>query len=701
VRRRILALGRVALAVPLMVAVAAAATGWLYTIGPFAPVPGPRIGDGLPLDELSKRASVPLLAFVAVWVAAAALLGLLARFARIERLTAALLLALGVGAWGYLATGVSILVIRQIPADVAFHDAARHHAVYIAAALAGLAGALLGRARTGSRSRWPLVLAAFVLVAGGLDVLHAILPVHRTSLLERLAPGAVEPAARALAVPVGVALMLLGRGLARRKKRAWRLAVIVLLASTALHIFHGVPAAAVANGLLAVALVARRQDFTAPGDPSTRPRVLLRGGLFFNGIYAYGAAALWVNRLMADRPFTLPFSISETTRALVGLSVVRGSAHLSGDFAGWFPASILILELVAAVTVLGPWLAPWRYRLRQEAEERERARSLVTAYGDDTLAPFALRADKSYFFGDGGRAFLAYRVVGGVAIVSGDPIGPEAELPQLVARFVEFAHARDWRLAILGASDRCLPLYRSLGLQSLYHGDEAVVETSAFSLEGRTIRKVRQSVHRLERAGYTVQIATPRELSGALRAELEGVATVWRGAEPERGFAMALDALFRLDGDDAVFVIGRGPNGWAEGFLHFAVTRAGAALSLSTMPRLRTTPNGFTEWLVCEAIAWARANGYERVSLNFAPFAALLEPEALLSPGQRLQRRALLGMKGHFQLDNLLLFNRKFQPRWTPRYVVFERRLDLPRVGIAALAAESYLPFQRQAKAAV
>jgi hypothetical protein len=32
---------------------------------------------------------------------------------------------------------------------------------------------------------------------------------------------------------------------------------------------------------------------------------------------------------------------------------------------------------------------------------------------------------------------------------------------------------------------------------------------------------------------------------------------------------------------------------------------------------------------------------------------------------------------------------------------VFERRLDLPRVGIAALAAESYLPFQRQAKAAV
>ena len=49
------------------------------------------------------------------------------------------------------------------------------------------------------------------------------------------------------------------------------------------------------------------------------------------------------------------------------------------------------------------------------------------------------------------------------------------------------------------------------------------------------------------------------------------------------------------------------------------------------MPRLRTTPNGFNEWLICEAIDWARDNGFERVSLNFAPFAALLAPEAELT----------------------------------------------------------------------
>jgi lysyl-tRNA synthetase class 2 len=157
---------------------------------------------------------------------------------------------------------------------------------------------------------------------------------------------------------------------------------------------------------------------------------------------------------------------------------------------------------------------------------------------------------------------------------------------------------------------------------------------------------------------------------------------------------MALDRLFRLGDSDALFVIGFDSEDRVTGFLHFAVSAAGRALSLSSMPRLRDSPNGLNEWLICETIAWARDAGYSRVSLNFAPFAALLTPEAQLSRSQEVQRQALLRLKGHFQLDNLLLFNRKFGPNWERRFVVYERRRDLPRVGVAALAAEAYLPFQ-------
>jgi lysyl-tRNA synthetase class 2 len=372
----------------------------------------------------------------------------------------------------------------------------------------------------------------------------------------------------------------------------------------------------------------------------------------------------------------------------------RGADHLSGAVADWFPIATFLLGAGALAFLLVEWLAPWRYRLKQDPYERLLAGAIVGEWGADTLAPFALRADKSYFFSECESAFLAYRVVGGVAIVAGDPIGQAPVCPELVRRFIDFAHERGWRVAVLGVSEASLDLYRSLGLHALYHGDEAVVDTATFSLEGRSIRKVRQSVHRLTAAGFTVRTLRPSEIDGVLGSELEQIAHDWRGDAPERGFVMAIDALFRLGDDDALFVVGFDADGRAAGFLHFAVACRGSALSLSSMPRRDDVPNGFTEWLICRSIEWARANGLARVSLNFAPFAALLAPDAELTPAQRAEAVALRHLKGWFQLDNLLLFNRKFFPTWEPRFVVYERRRDLPRVGVAALAAESYLPFQ-------
>jgi lysyl-tRNA synthetase class 2 len=686
-RRR---LGEISLASLAGLAVLPAASGWLYLMGPERELPGPRIGDALPLDELSRRSAASLIAFLAVWGVAALLLGLLARLLRAEPLTAALLLALGVGGWGYLVTGASLLVVRQIPAESAFRAAGQVRAVYVAAALAGLGAALLAGRPGWRRARLPFVLAWFVAAAGGLGVLDAILPEHTGTLLAELEPG-VHPLASALAAPLGMALVYVSPGLARGRRRSWQLAVALLLVSTTLHLLHG-DYGAISTGLVLIALVARRQDFTAPGDPAARPRILVRAVLLCAAIYGYGAAALAINRVEADQPLTVRLVFGETSRALLGLGL-RGSAHLSGGIGHWFAPSVLALGLASVAILLHDWLAPWRYRLCQEAPERTLASALVGAWGLDTLAPFVLRADKSYFIGTNRRAFLAYKTVGGVAIVSGDPIGPLDAFDELIAGFIEFAHERDWRVAILGVSERSLELYRRHGLHGLYHGDEAIVETAAFSLEGRPIRKVRQSVHRLRKAGFTADALHPRQVDPGLRASLEAIACEWRGDEPDRGFVMALDSLFRLEGEDAVFVIGRGPDGTPAGFLHFAVCRRASALSLSSMPRLRDTPNGYTEWLICEAVSWAREHGFARVSLNFAPFAALLAPEAELSRLEQIERRALLAMKGRFQLDNLLLFNRKFFPRWERRFVVYERRRDLPRVGIAALAAEAYLPF--------
>ena len=137
--------------VPAAVATCVVAAGWLYMTDPGQWIPGPRIGEALPLDELSHHAGAPVLLFVVVWAAAGAVLGIVGRRRRIDRLTAGLLLALLVGMVVYVDTAISIATVRQIPAQHAFDHAAGLPAVYLAAALAGLGGALLGHVRVSGR----------------------------------------------------------------------------------------------------------------------------------------------------------------------------------------------------------------------------------------------------------------------------------------------------------------------------------------------------------------------------------------------------------------------------------------------------------------------------------------------------------------------------------------------------------------------
>jgi lysyl-tRNA synthetase, class II len=672
----------------------AAAIGWLYLLRGSS-LPGPQVRDVLPLDELPGHASVPAALFAAVWLTVALAVGLVVRAARVERLVSALLFALVTGALLFVATGVSIFVVRQIPAGVAFKAAGRVEAVYLSAALAGLGGAALGVRRTSGR-RWPTLLALLVAAAGILDVASAITPAidSRLRLVENATPNFVPKVATALVVPAGLMLVVLARGLWRRRRRAWQLTLAFVVASAVLHLLKGLDyEEATANLLLALALIARRNDFAGRGDPSVRVHLAARALLYTLVIFVYGFVALWVNRIAVDQSFTLVFALKETGESLVGAELT-GARHVGGEFGRWFPLSVLLLGVTAAFSLLWSWLAPWRYRLNQEGRQRVIAHALVKQFGVDTLAPFALRGDKSYFFSEDERAFLAYKVVAGVAVVSGDPVGPADAVQPLLLRFLRFAHECDWRVAIIGAGERYLPSYHAAGLRSLYHGEEAVVATEGFSLEGRAIRKVRQSVARLEREGYRAEVLYAGEVHDELRAELEDIFDDWRGGAATKGFTMELDTLFRLEGDDAIFVVGRDGDGCPQGFLHFVIAAPARALSLSSMPRRRTTPNGFNEWLVVTTVDWAKNHGFAQVSMNFAPFAALLAPEAEVTGSARLQRRALRALKGHgFQLENLLAFNQKFFPDWQRRYVVYERPVDLPRVGVAGLAAEGYLPL--------
>ena len=170
-------------------------------------------------------------------------------------------------------------------------------------------------------------------------------------------------------------------------------------------------------------------------------------------------------------------------------------------------------------------------------------------------------------------------------------------------------------------------------MRTIYLGDEAIVELERFSLEGRPIRKVRQSVHRLSKAGYVAELRPLDELDGPAVDEVEEILERGREGAPERGFSMAMDSIrsrrARTPPSCSLAIRTARSGACSTSCPSTAATRSRCPSCGVTL----ATPNGMTEFLVVKAVELLRERGVAEMSLNFAAFAKWMH-----SPEKRSER---------------------------------------------------------------
>ena len=549
------------------------------------------------------------------------------------------------------------------------------------------------RRRAPLRQRPPAALlaplaAALTALAGAINVASALTPefAGRVHTLRALAPASEILLAHRLALPIGAALLLAAPYLALRRRGALWAAVALLVVVGWLDVLKGLDVEEAAiSWLTAGALVLWRGSFWVRHDAGHAGAALRRIAVVLTGAVAIALLMLSLGVPWELTPLGGP---SGLIRDAVHLLLLGGGHVAYRDPAEWVPGAVELLGTATLALVL--WLAFRRPHPPDAAQAGEDVFRLVRAHGADTLSFFKLRSDLQHLFSSDRGAVLSYRVEGGVLLVAGDPVGPADAIPALLGDACRLAELRGLRVGVVGASETFANVAAGAGLRSLYIGDEAVVETASFSLDGRRIKKVRQAVVRVERHGYTAELRRHGDLTADELDELELVSARWRDGAPERGFSMALDTLRGEHLAETLVVIARDADGAARGFLHYVPTYGRPAVSLSFMRRERETPNGVIDFLVVRSIELLRQRGVQEISLNFAAFARLLRSPA--SSVERVLARIVALGNPFFQIESLYRFNRKFHPRWEPRYLVYEGRLGLARTGIAALRAEGQMP---------
>ncbi|WP_154674189.1 phosphatidylglycerol lysyltransferase domain-containing protein [Nakamurella lactea] len=530
---------------------------------------------------------------------------------------------------------------------------------------------------------------------GLLTMARGIWPVHHLQqellgVRVHIVPG---PVGSALTVGLGAAIVLVAHGLARRKRRAWQVAAGVLGVLTLLDAFRPKDFdSLIVSVALLLLLVACRPQFTGRTDATLRGSAAGASAVILAMGFLVGMVAMGADRQHLVGDTGLGARAVTVLRGFLGVGgpVRFEAAHRQAQFELTLVAFTLLVIAVAGYLLLrAAEPAPFRTPAEQAA-----VTELLERHGPrDSLGYFALRADKSVVVSPTGKAAITYRVITGVAMVSADPLGEPDAWPPAIAAYLALCRRNSWVPAVLGCSAEGALAFRRQGLSVLEIGDEALVDASSFSLEGRSMRNVRQMVNRVRRNGYQVEVRRIEQLSGDELGVLEECAARWRIGRLERGYSMALG---RFGGPGCVIVIASSaePDGSPRprALLQF-VPWGNDGWSLDLMRRDPAADPGMNDFMIVSALQQAGQFGISRVSLNFAMLRQAFAQGERLGAGWAARGWAglLRQLSRWFQLESLYRFNAKFGPTWVPRYLCFRGIASLPRVGYAAMEAEAFV----------
>jgi len=538
--------------------------------------------------------------------------------------------------------------------------------------------------------RWA---SGLVFLEGLINVIVTATPPLRSRLheVQTMFPLGVAQSAAAFTAVAGIAMIMMARGIRRGQRRAWFVACVVLAVTVFAHVLRGgtVLASLIAGSILML-LVLERRYFQASTDRSSARASIPRLGLI--ALVSVIAATIGVE-VSSGRHHLPAFGV--VFMACIERFVGVNNIALPDTAADFIDPSLLAVGVtlfVSSLYLLTRPVVDRRLSMTGRGAERRlaelRAREIVRRHGRGTLDYFALRDDKQFFFFR--DSLIAYAVYGGVALVSPDPIGPEAERSEAFSTFRAYAEGRGWTIGVIGASEDWLPIYGAAGLHHLYIGDEAIVDCPTFSLAGGKMKGLRQATTRLARHGYTVEFLDPANIDPSRVTDILELISMLRRGEAERGFSMMLGRLFNPKDKGLLLTIVHGPDGKPVAVCQFVASPAINGYSLDLMRRdPGEHPNGLIDFALCSTIEHLRDIGARGLSLNFAAFRSVLDGERGEGTFTRVERWALKRLSGIFPIESLWTFNAKYDPTWLPRYLVYPAAESFVPVAAAVLRAES------------
>lgn len=270
-----------------------------------------------------------------------------------------------------------------------------------------------------------------------------------------------------------------------------------------------------------------------------------------------------------------------------------------------------------------------------------------------------------------------YRNQGASWIALGNPVGAKDSWEELIWRLRDLADQHDGHCAFYQIPADSLFHYVDLGMNFIKLGEEGLIDLRSFSLEDSSRKSLRSVLRRLENEGITAAVEGESNVRSLLPT-LRKVSEEWllEKKTAEKGFSLGFFSEEYL-GRCPALIVRRGEEILA--FANLWTTDLKEEISVDLMRHIKEAPNGVMDFLFINAMLWGKEQGYKYFNIGMAPLSGLEEKR--LAPFWNKVGSFLYQHGEHFyNFEGLRFYKQKFLPKWEPRYLAYQGKLNLPRI---------------------
>lgn len=486
---------------------------------------------------------------------------------------------------------------------------------------------------------------------------------------------------RTFTLAVGFALIISAFNIYKRKKRAFQIVIGLASFSAILHLAHGHHfwQSAMAIGLIAILLLARRNFTVKSRVPDLRAGII-RLSIAAMAAFAYGVFGFW---LLDKREFGINFNWLDSILRTIKFLTLTGDPALKPHtrYAVWFLDSLTMVTVAMIIYALWSLFRPIVYHFRTQPSDRASAIRIASRNGRSALDYFKLWPDKSYFFPQSSEGFVAYRVSNGFAIALGDPLASTEQIEQTILDFKHYCEEQGWHPAFHQAHPDLLPAYQRLGFKKLKIGDDAIVDLTQFSLEGKEMKRYRYRINQLERLGYKLRYYSAPADQALLR-QLREVSDQWLRIPGRRERTFTVGQFDEAYLRNTPIVTAEDADGKIQAFVNIIPSGLAGETTIDLMRHRPDAPNGVMDYLFIKLFQLSKEKGFARFNLGMAPMSGFREDEQATST-ERIIHWLFRRLNFVFSFSGLKQYKAKYADSWEPRYLIYRHILDLPELGLA------------------